>query len=787
MNARYRSFLKSILCVAAAVLILQALPVSAAHITNESLKPIAKVVRKEIRAGRIPGAVVLIGDKKKVLYLKAFGYRAIKPKRMPMTVNTIFDLASLTKVIATTTAVMQLVEKGKLGLDDPVSRYWPEFDSNGKEHITVRELLTHYSGLKPDLELDSGWLGYKTALLKICSETPTYQPGARFVYSDINFEILGEIVRRVSGKPLDIYCSEHIFKPLGMKNTFFRPPKSLRKRIAPTQYEHGRSGKLLWGEVHDPTARRMGGVAGHAGLFSTASDLSVFAKMLLRGGSMRGIHILDTTSVEMMTLPQTPADRIPPRGLAWSIDAPLSANRDASFPAGSFGHKGYTGTFIWIDPVSGTYIIVLASRVHPYGKGDAEPLREHILTMVSKALGPLSESRILEHRPSLKSYCGLMKNHREKVQAGIDVLEAEKFAPLAGLRLGLITNHSGLDSAGRHTIDLLRRAPHLQLVALFSPEHGISGVFDEKISSATDPSLGLPVYSLYGDTLRPTERMLDGIDALVFDLQDIGARFYTYITTMAYAMEAAARKGIAFYVLDRPNPLTGLSVQGPPMDKDLRSFTGYFPLPVRHGMTVGELAQMFNNENRIGAELHVIKMNGYRRDYWYDETGLVWVNPSPNIHNITEAVLYPGVAMVEGSDVSVGRGTATPFEFLGAPWVRAREFASYLDNRKIRGVRFVQADFTPHSDVFKNRKCHGVRIILEDRNSLNSALLGIEIVSALYRLYPEDFHLDQTLHMIGSRKAVQSIKDGLDPKIIARQWQNDLDRFKKLRSRYLLY
>jgi uncharacterized protein YbbC (DUF1343 family)/CubicO group peptidase (beta-lactamase class C family) len=787
MSLQYMSFLKMIPCLAAVLLISEALPVSAAHITNESLKPIARIVRKEIRAGRIPGAVILIGDKKKMLYLRAFGYRAIKPKKLPMTVNTIFDLASLTKVIATTTAVMQLVEEGKLGLDDPASKYWPEFNSSGKKHITIRELLTHHSGLKPDLELDSGWHGYKTAMLKICGETPTCQPGTRFVYSDINFEILGEIVRRVSREPLDIYCSKHIFRPLGMKNTFFNPPKSLRNRIAPTQYEHGTSGKILRGEVHDPTARRMGGVAGHAGLFSTASDLATFAKMLLLGGSMRGIHIMNSASVEMMTLPQTPADKIPPYGLGWSLDAPLSANRDSLFPAGSFGHKGYTGTFIWIDPVTQTYIIALTNRVHPYGKGNAEPLREHILNVVSKALGPLSESRILACRPSMKSYYGLMKNHVEKVQAGIDVLEAEKFAPLTGLRVGLITNHSGLDSTGRSDIDILRRAPHLQLVALFSPEHGLSGNLDEKISSATDPSLGLPVYSLYGDTLRPTERMLDGIDAFVFDVQDIGARFYTYITTMAYAMEAAAHKGIAFYVLDRPNPLTGLSVQGPPMDKDLKCFTGYFPLPVRHGMTVGELAQMFNHENRIGADLHIIKMKGYRRDYWYDDTGLAWVNPSPNIHNITEAILYPGVAMVEGSNVSVGRGTATPFELLGAPWVHARQFTSYLNQRKIKGIEFAPADFTPHNDIFKNRKCHGVRIILEDRNSLNSALLGIEITNALYRLYPEDFNLEQTLHMVGSRKAIQSLKAGVDPKKIARQWQKDLDRFKKLRSRYLLY
>jgi uncharacterized protein YbbC (DUF1343 family)/CubicO group peptidase (beta-lactamase class C family) len=781
MRLRYSSFLKSVLCIAATVLILQASAVSAAQITTKSLSPIAKVVRKEIRAGRIPGAVVLVGDKKKVLYLKAFGHRAIKPKRLPMTTSTIFDLASLTKVVATTTAVMQLVEKGKLGLDDPVSKYWPEFSSNGKEDITIRELLTHYSGLKPDLELDSGWAGYKTALQKICGETPTCQPGTRFVYSDVNFEILGEVVHRVSGEPLDTYCAAHIFRPLGMKNTLFKPPKSLRKRIAPTEYEHGKSGNILWGEVHDPTARRMGGVAGHAGLFSTASDLAIFAKMLLRGGRMKRARILNSASVEMMTLPQTQGDKIPPHGLGWSLDAPLSANRDELFPAGSFGHKGYTGTFIWIDPVSGTYIIVLTNRVHPYGNGDAEPLREHIMNVVSNAIGPLSESSVLARRPSLKSYYGLMKNHMEKVQTGIDVLEAEKFAPLAGLRVGLITNHSGVDSAGRRDIDLLRRAHNLELVALFNPEHGMSGDLDEKISSATDSSLGLPVYSLYGDTL------LNGIDALVFDVQDVGARFYTYITTMAYAMEAAARKGIAFYVFDRPNPITGLSVQGPPMDRDLKSFTGYFSLPVRHGMTVGELARMFNRENGIGADLHVIKMKGYRRDYWYDETGLAWVNPSPNIHNVAEAALYPGVAMVEGADVSVGRGTGTPFELLGAPWVDTRQFASYLNRRKLKGVKFIPADFTPHSDIFKNRKCHGVRIILEDRDALNSALLGIEIVSALHRLYPQAFNLEETVHMVGSRKALQSVKDGLDPKIIVRQWQKDLNRFKKLRSRYLLY
>jgi uncharacterized protein YbbC (DUF1343 family) len=531
----------------------------------------------------------------------------------------------------------------------------------------------------------------------------------------------------------------------------------------------------------------MGGVAGHAGLFSTADDLARFANMLLCGGSLKGARVLTTATVDRMTLPQTPLESMPLRGLGWNIDAPFGSNRHTVFPIGSFGHKGYTGTLIWIDPVSGTYVIILTSRVHPYGKGDADTLRNEIMNLVSEALGPLSENHILSRRPSLARFYELMKSYRGKVQTGIDVLEKEQFVPLTGLRLGLITNHSGLDAAGRRTIDLLNRAPDLKLVALFSPEHGLSCTSDDKVLSTTDTLTGLPVYSLYGDTLRPTENMLDGLDALVFDIQDIGVRFYTYITTMGYAMEAAAKRGLAFYVLDRPNPLTGSSVQGPVMDRYLKSFTGYFPLPVRHGMTIGELAQMFNGENRIGARLHIIKMNNYQRTYWYDETGLPWVNPSPNVRSLTEAILYPAVAMVEGSNVSVGRGTDTPFELLGAPWIHAEEFTTYLNNRKIKGVRFMPIDFTPDNNMFKNHKCHGFRIILEDRNSLDTALLGIEIVSALYRLYPGDFQLDKTLDIIGSRKVVQAIRDGLDPKTVTLQWSKDLEQFKKLRSKYLLY
>jgi uncharacterized protein YbbC (DUF1343 family) len=495
----------------------------------------------------------------------------------------------------------------------------------------------------------------------------------------------------------------------------------------------------------------------------------------------------------MMTLPQSPPDQKPLRGLGWSIDAPLAANRETLLPVGSYGHKGYTGTLIWIDPVSNTFIILLTNRVHPYGKGDAEPVRKQIIDLVSRSAGTLSVNQTLTRRPSLSSFYKADNNKRPdnndigKVQTGIDVLKNEGFSQLSGLQLGLITNHSGIDNSGQRTIDLLHKAPNINLKAIFSPEHGLYGKADIKLKSTVEPLTGLPVHSLYGAELRPTGNMLDGIDALVFDIQDAGVRFYTYITTMAYAMEAAARKGIPFYVLDRPNPLNALTVQGPVLEKDMTSFTAYFPLPVRHGMTVGELAELFNAEKHIGVKLHVIKMDGYKRNQWFDETGLKWVNPSPNLRSIKEALLYPGVALAEGANISVGRGTPTPFELVGAPWISAGELTSYLNGRNIKGIGFKPVSFTPESDIYKKRRCHGVKIMLSDRDKLDPTLLGVEIISALHKLYPEDFQINKTLDLIGSREVLREIKSGENPVAISMNWQSHLKEFENLRSKYLLY
>lgn len=762
---------------------------SSARLREADLQQISALVQSEIEAGRIHGAVVEIGQGNQVVYRHAFGYREIEPRRLAMKPDTIFDLASLTKPVATTVAIMQLHERGKIDLDAPVATYWPAFARNGKERITIRQLMTHYSGLAPDLDLLHKWTGYATAMEMIEDSKRIYLPGTRYEYSDINFEALGEVVRRVAKLPLDDYCRANIFTPLEMADTGFNPPVRELNRIAPTEYADG---KLRIGEVNDPTAARMGGLAGHAGLFSTANDLAIFARMLLDGGRAGPVTILSPRSIDDMTIPQSPVDAGEAghlRGLGWDLAAPLCVNREQLLPVGSYGHLGFTGTMLWVDPVSSTYAIVLTNRTYPNGAGDAGPLRREILTLISDRLGALTEERVIAHQPSLNSFCALAKraSAQTRVLSGADVLAADGFAQLKGARIGLITNQTGVTHTGARDIDALSHSPGLTLRAIFSPEHGLDGNLDESVAPGIEPVTGVHFFSLYGETRRPTGAMLDGVDAIVFDVQDSGARFYTYITTMAYAMEEAARRGIDFYVLDRPNPISSIVVQGPIMDTDLKSFTGYFPLPTRHGMTAGELAEMFNLENHINARLHVIKMRGYVRSEWFDQTGLRWTPPSPNLRTLTEATLYPGVAMLEGANVSVGRGTDTPFELVGAPWIDSATLLSYLDERKIPGVHFQSTDFIPSADTYARRSCHGVRISLDDRLALDSPALGIELIAALHYLYVDNFKIDATLSMIGSRRTLEEIKSGVDPKQIVADWQPELENFRILRARYLKY
>jgi uncharacterized protein YbbC (DUF1343 family) len=372
-------------------------------------------------------------------------------------------------------------------------------------------------------------------------------------------------------------------------------------------------------------------------------------------------------------------------------------------------------------------------------------------------------------------------------KTGIDILEAQDFAPLRGKRLGLITNQTGVDSHGRRTADLLAHAGKVKLVALFSPEHGIAGKADAPIPNRTDAATSLPIYSLYGPTRRPTDEMLKNLDALVFDIQDAGVRFYTYVTTMAYCMEEAAKRHISFYVLDRPDPLDGVALEGPVLDRDRLSFTGYFPLPVRYAMTLGELARMFNTENKMGADLHVIALDGWQRSDPYDRTGLRWIPPSPNLRSLNAAFLYPGIEILQAGGVSVGRGTDTPLELLGAPWIHAAELVAELNRRQIPGVRFETALFTPNSGLYSGQYCQGASIFITDRDVLESMRVGLEIADALHRLYPETFHLEKINELLGSQSTLERLERGDAPAAILASWTEDLGRFRAMREKYLLY
>lgn len=747
---------------------------------DEALRAtIPALVQAQIDDRKLPGAVVLIGNPDRIQYVAAIGDRATGE---PMSRDTIFDLASLTKVIATTTAVMQLAEQKKIALDSPAAHYWPAFGANGKGRITVRQLLAHTSGLRPDLDLKKKWKGRAQALRLIAAERPV-ATGGKMLYSDINFEVLGEIVQRVSGLPLERYCQRHIFTPLGMRDTGFRPARAVLARVAPTGLLGGIPQR---GSVHDPTAFRMGGVAGHAGLFGSADDLARFARAMLNGGSLDDVRILRADTVAAMLTPQSPSAPEGWRGLGWKLEAPLVANRDTLPPLGAMSHTGYTGTAIWIDPVSRRFLVALSNRVYPDGKGDAGPLRSQLAETLAATQAPLEASDIAAAQPQLASYVAA-PSIPATVSTGIDVLEQEKFAPIAGLRIGLITNQTGVDGAGRRTFDILRAAPQVRLAALFSPEHGLYGKLDEKVASGVEPDSGLPIFSLYGDIKRPSAAALDGLDALVFDIQDAGARFYTYSTTMAYTMEAAAQRGIPFFVLDRPNPIGADRAIGPLLDGDLFSFTGYFRLPVQHGMTVGELARLYNVENKIGADLRVIAMHGYRRDMWYDQTGLNWTAPSPNLRTIKQAALYSGVALVEGANVSVGRGTGQPFELLGAPWIDGAQLAHYLRGRAIPGVHFEATAFRPQKDRYAGILCRGIRVVLDDRKTLNAPVLGVELASALYALYPTQFQLDRTLGMVGSRAVLEAIRQHVRPDDIAAGWRPAVEQFMAMRAKYLIY
>jgi SSS family transporter len=862
---------------------------SAAMASDADFAPITTLMTQAIEAKKIPGAVVLVNHDGRTVFERAYGNRAAEPLLEPMTEETVFDMASLTKCLVTATAIMQLYELHKLNFDDAVAKYLPEFGANGKQGVTIRELLTHYSGLPPDVDLKDAWgltaPDKAEGLRRAFASSLVTPAGMHFEYSDINYITLGALVEKVSGEPLEEYAQRHIFAPLHMTHTRYLPigkacgallnstgsltgegghgidpcradgwrREEWIPRIAPTAYDNEGNAatnpdydRLLRGVVHDPTTRRMGGVAGHAGVFSTVGDIALFGQALLDRLADRASDFpLGKAALKLMTQPEQPATAaggatiftedgktttgVAARGFGWDINSAFSRPRGEVFPTGSFGHTGFTGTSLWMDPKSDTVVVLLSNAIHPRGAPPISTLRGQVATAAARALGLETNAALASSSEAQGSGITQTVSHTEMpacepgegcpTYTGIDVLEGTQFAalvPIAArhnnrLRLGLLTNQTGLDSKGRRTVDLLfndapRAVPGASLTTLFSPEHGLLGIKDSmKVANDTDAATHLPVISLYGvkeEQRRPSMETLKDLDAVVVDLQDAGERFYTYETVVGYFLEAAAKAGIEVIVLDRPNPVNGVAVQGPVSDAGAESYTDYMPLPSRHGLTLGELALYFNNERRlpsttsaniqvpIKAQLTVVPMQNWRRSQFFDETRLPWINPSPNLRSPAAAVLYPGIALMETANISVGRGTDKPYEQIGAPYINAVQLATYLAARKIPGISFAATSFPVGEDgnhyPFHGKTIPGISFTCTDRNVLNSPEFGIELISALHRLYPE-FLLAKTMQIIANVDTMQALRNNDDPRTIAAGWEPDLAKFQKQRKPYLLY
>ena len=727
-----------------------------------ALAAIDTQVARSLKAGQMPGCVVAIGRHGKIAFLKAYGKRQLEPSPTEMTTDTLFDLASVTKPVATATSIALLVQRGKLGYGDPVAKYLPDFAANGKDKVTIRHLLLHQGGLIPDNSIKDFADGPAGAWKRIFALPLQYTPGENFAYSDVGFMVLGKVVEAASGQTLDRFAREQFYAPLGMTETGYLPPEDLRRRAAPTER---RDDHWMQGEVHDPRSYALGGVAGHAGLFSTAADLAVFAQMLLGRGEYAGVRVLAPSSVRAMTEPWTGSHGW--RSLGWDAHSSYSGNRGRTMSPRAFGHGGFTGTGLWIDPELDMFVIFLSNRVHPNGKGNVNSLIGRVGTIAADA--------VTETKP-------------RQVVTGLDVLEAEGFATLRGRRVGLITNQTGLDHRGERTIDLLHRAEGVHLVAIFSPEHGPRGELDRPgIADGRDGPTGLPIYSLYGKTLRPTDAMLHDIDTLVYDIQDVGVRFYTYTTTLGYCMEEAARRGIRFVVLDRPNPIGGLAVDGPMLDAGRESFIAYDRRPVRHGMTVGELAQLYRDERKMHLDLAIVRMEGWRRGDLFDTTGLKWTNPSPNIRSLTAELLYPGIGLLETTNLSVGRGTSTPFEIFGAPWLDAAGLQKALATAKLRGVEFHAVDFTPDTSKFSGKECHGIRITITDCAAFQPLHTGLEIARQLALRHKDQWKADAYIGLLGNRKVLDAVRAGKTVDETEAVYRPDLEKFVRQRPKYLLY
>lgn len=729
---------------------------------------IDRAVNAAIGEGKLPGCVVVIGTHDSVLFKRAYGLRSVEPTREPMDTATVFDLASLTKTVATASSLLVLEDRGLLSLDSPVSKYVREFSGKGKEAVTVRELLLHTSGLPAVTSHRDYTHGIADAMKRLGSLSLPVAPETRFRYSDVGYVVLGEVVARVSGKPLDVFAREAVFGPLGMTQTTYLPPADWLPRIAPT--ERRRDGTMIRGEVHDPISSLLGGVAGNAGVFSTADDMTRFAQAILGKGSLGGKRLMSEDALrKMLAVHDVPGGL---RALGWDVHSPLSINRADLYSRHAIGHGGYTGTGLWIDPSRDLFVLFLSNRVHPDGKGAVNPLVAAIGNIAVRAV----DDAVGKAVPP--SDCD-----SPRTEVGIDALAADGFKRLAGKRVALVSNSGARTANGETTFAALKRALGSRLTLLFVPEHGFGVDAEGKIADSVYD--GVPVKSLYGSRLSPDDDAFSRFDELLVDLPDVGARFFTYGATLHHVLKAASARGKPVTVLDRPNPYGGLMVDGP-TEVPPRSFVQHHPLAMLHGMTLGELGLLIDADEHLGTDFEVVPVRGWRRGALFDETGLIWVAPSPNLPTFGAALAYQATALVEGTNVSVGRGTATPFEMVGAPWLKAEAAARALGGMALGGVEFESETVTPSAKPYAGQRIPTLKMKITDRAAYRPIRVGLAIATVLRAQNPKEWDTAKLDDMIGGRLA-EAVREGASVAALEDVYRTDLASFTAKRAKYLIY
>ena len=759
-----------------------------------ALDRIDAIVQENIEAGNFPGAVVCVGRGNKIGFLRAYGDRQTEPSVEKCTPDTLYDLASVSKVTSTAIATAILVERGKIEYDDRITRFFPEFGQNGKENVTVRDCLTHVSGLTPDNSIKD-YIGFnrQEILDNICKLGLRTAPGEAFAYSDVGFITMGYVIEKVTGMSQDEFVRKNIYLPLGMADTGYNPNDEQKKRAAPAEKRTPEDENWIKGEVHDPRAYAMDGIAGHAGNFSTAPDLAILGSMLLGRGTYvpanapdKPVKIMSEDTFRQMTEALAIPRGIRSRG--WDKRSPYSGNRAVLMSPQAIGHSGFTGTSFWIDPGLDLYVIFLGNRLHPDGKGDYVGMCGKIGQIALDSIRVKTDAEQAANFVKNSVYVSL-NAQGDATFAGADVLARDVWELLKErkCRVGLLTNQTGLLRDGARLPKAMQDAG-VNMTTLFSPEHGLYGALDQaNIDDAKDPETGLRVYSLYGETRRPTPEMLKDVDVFVFDIQDVGVRFYTYISAMCSAMQACADQGKKFVVLDRPNPIGGVKVDGPWLDPGRESYVAFFPMPIQHGMTVGEIALMFANRYNLDLDLTVVPCENWKRDMFFDQTGLTWVNPSPNMRSLAEALLYPGIGIPEFTNISVGRGTDTPFEVVGAPWIDGEALAKKLADSGVEGVAIEPIKFTPTASKCEGEECSGVKMTVTDPVKLDAVKLGVALMSTLASDYADKWETKNANTLLLNNETLEAIRAGKSVKEIAPTWKADLDRFLEERANYLIY